>query len=199
MSEVSNQLTNSHNENSTQIPEVRKSNGGKFYKVGFFALFSVFLVILGAIGSWYYFSQKATSLPSEPSPTTTMTETTLEAPSPTAIITQEEKEVVIGLSPTVTEKSDIQEIKETMAKRHGKRAEETIINISKNTGTHATGGVKFEGEIGGGWFLAAKKDGKWVIVDDGNGTISCEIIEPWDFPSSIVPECVDELGNPVTR
>lgn len=196
-----NKATEQTNENVEDLPltpEVKKGEDGKFYKIGFFVLFSVFLVTLGVLGSWYYFSQKTTSLPSEPSPTAIMTEITLEVPSPTAVITREE-EAIKTPSPTVVKKSDLEQIKEAMAERHGKPVGETIINISKNTGTHATGGVKFEGEVGGGWFLAAKKDGKWVIVDDGNGTISCEVIEPWDFPSSIVPECVDELGNPVTR
>ncbi len=43
--------------------------------------------------------------------------------------------------------------------------------------------------FGGGWFLAAEVGGQWVIVDDGNGTVSCEKINPYNFPTTLVPEC----------
>ncbi len=65
------------------------------------------------------------------------------------------------------------------------------LTITENTGTHASGGVKQEGAISGGWWLAAK-DGQWKIVADGNGTVPCAAIEPYDFPVDMVPECWDE-------
>ena len=52
----------------------------------------------------------------------------------------------------------------------------------------------------GGWWLAAKTSGEWVIVADGNGTVLCSDIEDYDFPVSMVPECWDETTQTlVTR
>lgn len=42
-------------------------------------------------------------------------------------------------------------------------------------------------------FLAAKdENGAWVLVTTGNKVVSCEEIEPYDFPTEMVPECFDE-------
>lgn len=179
--------------------EISHREENKFYKIGFFVLFSVFLLMAGTVGSWYFFSKKASFTPVEPSPTIVTAKITPETPSPTVFLQETAVPTTEVPTATTVQKSDLEQIKEAMAEKYGKPIGDTIVNISKNTGTHASGGVKFEGEIAGGWLLAAKKDGEWVIVDDGNGTISCEVIEPWNFPSSIVSECVDELGNPVSR
>ncbi len=66
------------------------------------------------------------------------------------------------------------------------------VQVGKNLNDYASGGVSFEDEIGGGWWLAAKVAGKWKIVADGNGTVSCSDIEPYDFPSDMAPYCYDE-------
>jgi len=87
-----------------------------------------------------------------------------------------------------------------MAAKHSKPVADVELTISKNTGTHATGGVTFAGEMGGGWWLAAKSGGNWVIVQDGNGTMDCAVIAPYNFPNTIVPECLDEAtGKTVIR
>ncbi|MCB9009392.1 MAG: hypothetical protein H6656_18875 [Ardenticatenaceae bacterium] len=58
----------------------------------------------------------------------------------------------------------------------------TVI-VETNTGTHARGGVD------NGYFLAAKVNGSWVIVADGQGVIDCDVVAPYGFPASMVPEC----------
>ena len=55
--------------------------------------------------------------------------------------------------------------------------------VETNTDTHARGGVD------NGYFLAAKVNGSWVIVADGQGVIDCEVVAPYGFPASMVPEC----------
>ena len=55
--------------------------------------------------------------------------------------------------------------------------------VETNTGTHARGGVD------NGYFLAAKVNGRWVIVADGQGVIDCDVVAPYGFPASMVPEC----------
>jgi len=64
--------------------------------------------------------------------------------------------------------------------------------VGESTGEYAKGTVSFLGEIGGGWFLAAKTEEGWVVVADGNGTVMCEDIADYDFPVAMVPECWDE-------
>jgi hypothetical protein len=76
--------------------------------------------------------------------------------------------------------------------KYEKPEEEIIVGISDRTDIYAMGGVSFKGEISGGWFLAANLDGEWEIVQDGNGTIICQIIEPYDFPGDMVPTCYDQ-------
>ncbi len=97
--------------------------------------------------------------------------------------------------PTKTIDSDETLIKKALAKKYQKDLSEVDFSLSKNEGTHASGGVKFAGEIAGAWVLAAKKDNQWIIVQDGNGTISCELVSPYNFPPSIVSECVDKDGK----
>lgn len=65
--------------------------------------------------------------------------------------------------------------------------------IAEQTEEHATGGLP------GGYFLAAREAGAWVIVYDGQATPTCEEIAPYDFPIAMVPECLDAENNLVVR
>lgn len=71
---------------------------------------------------------------------------------------------------------------------------EMKVEVSKIIGDYASGGVRpAEGEIGGAMWLAAKTNGDWVLVWDGNGIISCEALTPYPaFPDSLAPECWNE-------
>jgi len=100
-----------------------------------------------------------------------------------------------SLSPTVQEESDLLQLQKAFAKKFNRPVSEAEVTISKKDDTHISGGIKFTGDMGGGWFLAYKGADGWMIVQDGNGTISCETVAPYDFPKSMVPECVDKNGN----
>ena len=66
--------------------------------------------------------------------------------------------------------------------------------IDRESVSHARGTLP-----GGAYFLAAREaDGTWVVVYDGQTVPTCIEIEPYDFPTSYAPECVDSLGNLVT-
>jgi hypothetical protein len=84
-------------------------------------------------------------------------------------------------------------IKEAFAEKYDRPLDQINLTVDELTSDYAKGGVHFVGETGGGWFLAAYVDDAWVIVDDGNGTVSCQKIEEYDFPTSMVPECYDEI------
>ena len=99
-------------------------------------------------------------------------------------------------SPSINEVSDEESIKQAFADKYNRKVSEVNIKISQKDSTHVWGSVKFGDEIAGGWFLAFKESlGNWIIVQDGNGTISCETVAPYSFPVSMVPECVDKNGN----
>lgn len=69
------------------------------------------------------------------------------------------------------------------------------ITIEKQDDAHVRGSVKFSGEETGGWFLATKVDGKWIIVDDGNGTINCFYKTEYGFPDNMMEDCYDPTAD----
>ena len=153
-------------------------------------IFLVFLAI--GIGIWAIFrptfvltgpSPSPSLLPEIVSPTQTPEVETTVSPSPSP-------------SPSPVAEATIDDevlIKEAIAEKHGKGVEEVNLSVGENNGVYATGVVSFAGEIAGGWWLAAKTSGEWVIVADGNGTVLCGDIEAYNFPVSMVPECWDEV------
>lgn len=44
---------------------------------------------------------------------------------------------------------------------------------------------------GGGIFLAANIDGIWKLISVGNGQLECKLVKPYNFPDSMVSDCVD--------
>ena len=104
--------------------------------------------------------------------------------------------VVTSSAPSISEISKEESIKQAFAKKYNREIDEVNLNISKSDSTHVWGSVKFGDEIAGGWFLAFKEStNNWIIVQDGNGVIMCEIVAPYNFPVSMVPECVDKNGK----
>ncbi|HOZ81096.1 MAG TPA: hypothetical protein PK370_02665 [Candidatus Woesebacteria bacterium] len=110
--------------------------------------------------------------------------------------------IVVTPAPTSTptstpipELSAEEQIRTALAKKYNISPNTIDITISENTATHIWGNSGFNDGGGGGWFLAFKNGSKWIIVDDGNGIISCEKVAPYGFPKSMVPECVDNQGK----
>lgn len=144
----------------------------------FFLLIGTVLLILAIIGGVFLFwSVKSKTPPVEPTPTPPSEVTPIPTPTPT----QEEEE-----------KSDLEQIREAFAEKYNKPISEVVVNISENTGTYASGGVRFTGEISGAMWLAYNDGEKWLIVFDGQGTIPCSAVDPYNFPTDMVPECWDE-------
>lgn len=150
-------------------------------------------IILGSIiiGLFVYFSNSSRKTQQ------------LVSPSPTAIMptaTPKEESQVQVTSPTATPTpttDDLQAIKLALAAKLGTNIE---VTISQNTGTHAKGNVREKSsEVGGGYFLAAKVDSRWVIVYDGQSTPTCSQIAPYNFPKNMVSECLSASGQVVSR
>lgn len=80
-------------------------------------------------------------------------------------------------------------IQQAFVVKYKKPIEQIQVTVNQLEGDYAKGGVKFamKGQFGeGGIFFAAKVDGKWSIVFDGNGLTTCDIFKPYDFPASMV-------------
>ncbi len=150
------------------------------------------LLILLAMGLYIYFSN------SSKKETTITTET---VPSQSSEITQTPTIAVatatLTPAPTIDE---LQLITKAMAQKLGKSEQTLDVSVSQNTGQFAKGSVSEKGsDTGGGYFLAAKTSGAWVIVYDGQAAPTCAQLSPYNFPITMVPECLDSNGNVVKR
>lgn len=43
----------------------------------------------------------------------------------------------------------------------------------------------------GGIFLAARVNGVWKLIFDGNGQIECSLVNPYGFPANMISDCVN--------
>jgi len=154
---------------------------GNIWKTAFLTLF--IFVLLGAVGALAYFlGAKKLSLPGKvatPTPTISLQPSPSPVPSPTSNETDLIKAAIYALT-------GLDEVKA-----------EVIIN--QNTDTHAKGGIREYGAVGGAYWIAAKSDNKWVGVYAGQAHPTCNEIASYDFPTDMVPECLDANGNVLTR
>ena len=93
----------------------------------------------------------------------------------------------------------ISDVKAALIAKHGPNAAALNVTVSKVAGEYAQGGAGGEG--GGGMWFAANLNGKWTLVWDGNGIITCDDVSPYpQFPTDMIPECWDTSTNKmVTR
>ncbi len=143
-----------------------------FWKIGFFVLFIVTLVFVG----YYAYSYGKNQNSEEEKVSTTQA-------TPTVTVPQEEEEEMI--KEAIYEKMESDETK-------------LSITINSIEGDYAKGGIKeLDTEVGGGYFLAAKKNGNWIIVHDGQASPFCTDLEDYNFPLVMVSECLNSQGAPV--
>jgi hypothetical protein len=89
-----------------------------------------------------------------------------------------------------TQMTDEEAIRAALASHLGANASELTVVIEQNTGTHAKGSVE------NGYFLAAKVDDQWQIVADGQAMPDCTLVAQYNFPLSMVPECITPTCSP---
>ncbi len=81
-------------------------------------------------------------------------------------------------------------IRKYIALKYNSSESDFTLTVSKIEGNFAQGGVSDQG--GGGMWFAAKEDGVWKLVWDGNGVIECSVFTLYPkFPTSMIPECYD--------
>lgn len=178
------------------IEENRNETAGLLKVIVFLLIVLVLVMIFGF--AFLTFQQRSGLKTTGPEPTTTITET--PTPTEVLILTPTIKisptgGAALSATPTPKTESDLEQIKKALAKKYSKLVNEVTVTIDQSTATHAAGGVAFAEEVGGGWWLAYKDTSSWIIVDDGNGTVSCQKIEPYNFPTSMAPECWNEATN----
>ncbi len=129
--------------------------------------FLLLILIVGVGGFWFVNNQESSSSVSD-------------LPETIAEVTQQPK-------------SDEQLIEDALVAKHGWDPTDIVVTVTANDGQYAAGGIApAEGELGGGGFFAAKIDGVWQIVWDGNGSIFCDDLTDYpDFPVELIPECYD--------
>ena len=162
-------------------------------------LIALFLLVIVGGGAWWFLGgsrQETQDLRPMASPVGEESEVIQEQPEveseaiPEATESGQEESEESEIEEVV--KSDEELITEAMAEKYDRDVADVDLTVSEQIGKYAKGSVKFAGEVGGGWWLAFKEDEGWVIVADGNGTVPCSAIEPYDFPAAMVPECWDE-------
>lgn len=149
----------------------------------FFSLFGkivLILILLGVVGfGAYYFGTKTIPNQKEQTPVQT------NQLSPTPV----QETIASTPTPTVDEESILKQvIKDALVTKHGSQANSLNITVSKINGDYASGGVSEQG--GGAMWFAAKTNGVWKLVWDGNGVILCSSLTSYpNFPSDLISEC----------
>ena len=115
------------------------------------------------------------------------------------------KSAVRSTTPTATitasTETDTAQITQALIDELGISEDTIKVTVNKTDGSSATGTVgSTESEVGGGYFVAVKQDGEWIIIADGNGTIDCATLDKYSVPATIISECYNEVsGESVTR
>ena len=152
-------------------------------------LLLILLLILGALLLWFFLFS---TLKENNQPTKTV-QKTASSSAKTATASS-------ASSSATPAEDDLTLIKKALVEKTQIAADQINVTISQNDGKYAKGFVGTKGEeTGGGYFLAVKVGGVWIIVYDGQANPDCAPINAYAFPVAMVPECLDANGNLVTR
>lgn len=133
----------------------------------------------------YYVGKKPEKVPTVVVPESSQSQTASNAASPTSEIP----------TPTV---DDLALITKALSVKTGLAETGITVTISKHIGDYAKGGiVEKTSEVGGAQWFAAKKNGAWVIVHDGQDYPKCTALVGYDFPKEILDSCWDDATNKV--
>ena len=94
--------------------------------------------------------------------------------------------------------SEDEKIKKAVYESTQTNPKEQEVLVEEKTQKHAKGTIG--GGAGGAVWYATNIDSKWKIIFTGQDIPPCATIDPYDFPSSMIPKCVDqEKGVEITR
>jgi hypothetical protein len=98
-------------------------------------------------------------------------------------------------STTTQEKSTEKAIIEDFSDKYDRPKDAFIVKVGMDTGMFAKGTIRFKDEMGGGLWFAAKTDKGWELAFDGNGIMTCDIANKYNFPVDMIPNCIDAKNN----
>lgn len=155
------------------------------------------LVVLGAVGFGAYYLGAKKSNQNQPAVNSVQTNKSFNHPS--ASPTEETSIPSTTPSPSVDETAVlITAVKNALVAEHGNDANALNITVSKIEGDYASGDASAQG--GGGMWFAAKVNGTWKLVWDGNGSIQCSSLAAYpNFPNSMIPECWNDKTQAVVK
>ena len=90
---------------------------------------------------------------------------------------------------------DVEIIKTTLAQQYNLSADDVEIEVETRTPSHMRGTAALPSRDESGLFLAARETGSWTVLYDGTDTVSCEQIEPYNFPKNMVADCVSDRAE----
>lgn len=124
---------------------------------------------------------------------------TFPAYNPNPVSTQTSVSFTPSPTPIDETSAIVSAVRAGLVIEHGQDAASMNISVSKIEGGYAQGGATASG--GGGAWFAAKVNGNWVLVWDGNGQINCSNLTRYpNFPTDMIPECWNETTRKlVTR
>lgn len=92
---------------------------------------------------------------------------------------------------TPVEKTVNEVITHQFSAKYQKPTSAFIIQTDVDTGAFAKGTVRYKGEMGGAIWFAAKTKKGWELAADGQGPMNCNVANKYNFPSDMVPACID--------
>ncbi len=113
--------------------------------------------------------------------------------NPACVVFEETKTAEINWRCTgliIPEEPAGETIRQLFAQKYPRYAETLSVRIDKEDVDHVRGGVTFVDGEPGGIFLAAKINGQWQIVHEGNGQIPCNLSQ-YGFPADILADCAE--------
>lgn len=161
-----------------------------FYKIGFFTLLILIIVVFSSSVS--YMLGKKTAVNPE--------ETVIETATIKSYPQEPKPEIVAPITTPTPFEADVKElIKASVLLKTKLTEDKATIMISQMNDSYAKGTVKEKSEVGGAYFLATKVGTKWVTTYTGQSSPLCAEVDPFNYPKSMVAECLDDQGDVVVR
>ena len=97
----------------------------------------------------------------------------------------------LAVSGSAPEKTTKDSITELIVKKYDLPVNSVNIEVVTDTGMYAKGTVHYSDPDGGGVWFAAKSQKGWELAFEGNGIVSCFIANGYNFPTDMIPQCID--------
>lgn len=113
--------------------------------------------------------------------------------NPACVVSEETKTAETNWRCTgliVPDDSANEAIRQLFVAKYPKYAQTISVRIIQGAADFARGSVGFAPGAPGGIFLAAKVNGQWKLVHDGNGQIPCSL-SSYGFPSEMLSDCAE--------